>query len=72
MAELQVPIAPGTALIFIGVAVMIASIVSLITFSPFTGGTFETTRYLLSWLFLIFGFVFVVMGIQRVKPGRKG
>ena len=68
MVEIQIPITQATVFIFFGTAVAIASIVSLLTVSPFFRTTFEITLWLLSWFFLFFGSLFIFIGIRRLKP----
>ncbi len=68
MVEIQIPINQATVLIFFGAAVVAASIVGLFAVGPFFSTSGEVTLYLLSWFFLFFGSLFIVIGVRRTKP----
>ena len=75
MTQIEIPLSFGVVLIFIGVIILAGGIIDLLSNAPLLGSVMGgaeaaalATRYLLSWFFVIFGSIFIVMGIRRVKP----
>ncbi len=75
MAKIEIPITFGTGLVFTGMIVLAASIYAVLIVAPNLGWSLSppeasvvATQYLISWLFVISGFVLIFMGIRRIKP----
>ncbi len=75
MVKIEIPVTFGTGLVFVGIIVLGASIFATLAFAPMLGWSVPApqanlifTQYLISWLFVISGFVLVFMGIRRIRP----
>ncbi len=75
MVKIEIPVTFGTGLVFVGIIVLGASIFATLAFAPMLGWSVTApessliiTQYLMSWLFVISGFVLVFMGIRRIRP----
>ncbi len=75
MAKVEIPLTFGTVLIGLGLISIIVSIIALLGDAPAVGSAMGgaelftlITRYLISWFFLFFGAILIVMGIRRIKP----
>ncbi len=75
MAKIEIPITFGTGLVFIGIVVLAASIYATLAIAPQMGWSVTppeaasiVTQYLMSWLFVISGFILIFMGVRRIRP----
>ena len=74
MAKIEIPVTFGTGLLFGGVVLVIISLWVIIGNAPWlsttsgSAGSLIATYWSLGWVFLIFSFLLVVMGIRRISP----
>ncbi|MFQ5553395.1 MAG: hypothetical protein ACE5EW_06725 [Thermoplasmata archaeon] len=72
MAKLEIPVNFGTGVLFGGIVVLLVSLWAILGNAPWlattSGTTFSviSTYFFLRWVFLIFAFVLIVMGIRRI------
>ena len=74
MAKIEIPVTFGTGLLFGGIIVLALSLWVILGNAPWLATTFGSTGsviatyFLLGWVFLIFSFLLIVMGIRRISP----
>ncbi len=71
MANIEVPVF-GTGLLISGIIIIIVSMANMLVTAPFLASTMDaltqSARFFMSWFFLFFGSLLVIMGIRRIKP----